>query len=142
MVTAKEGKDDWDEYRMEDDHDVSIKVMEHSTTSKLPSAMAQAEDDVAFYVENKGEDCGWYVGDDVTVGDYTWHTVHFPWNGENSSEKFLADVNDDYYIEVDCFMMDENNDEVIKFLESFHTADGDIGELHLAWKQALWAEEE
>ncbi len=118
-----------EEFYREDDKDCKIKL--HVSSGK--SAKEAAKEDVNWWIENKGEDCGYSIADDVKAGNYTWTVEHYPFNGENSSAKFFADVDDKNYLEVVCFMMNETDPDVISFLESIHMEDGDPGKLRSAW---------
>ena len=118
-----------EEFYREDDKDKIIKI--HISSSK-GSARAAAEDDVQWWIDNNGGD-GHEIADDITAGNYTWTVEHFPFNGENSSAKFYADVTDKYHLEVSCFMMNENDPDAIAFLESVHMEDGDPGKLRSEW---------
>ena len=55
----------------------------------------------------------------VQLGKYTWELVGFTWNSNSPSIKAFADVGDKNYVELDFFMMDENNADAKTFLESF-----------------------
>ena len=118
-----------EEFYREDDKDKIIKI--HISSSK-GSARSAAEDDVQWWIDNNGGD-GYEIADDLKAGNYTWTVEHFPFNGENSSAKFYADVTDKYHLEVICFMMNENDPDALAFLESVHMEDGDPGKLRSEW---------
>ena len=55
----------------------------------------------------------------MKIGNYTWEAVGFTWNDNTPSLKLFADGSDGKVIELDFFMMDENNADVKAFAESF-----------------------
>ena len=69
----------------------------------------------------------------LTAGNYTWAVEHFPFNGENSSSKFYADVYEGEYLTVTCFMRNEEDEEIKEFLSSIHMAEGDPSKLKSDW---------
>lgn len=117
-----------EEFYREDNDDCKIKLH----VSSGGRAREKAEEDVQWWIDSgKGE--GYEIVDDIDAGEYTWTVEHFPFNNENSSAKFYADVDDKYHLEVVCFMMNETDPDVIAFLESIHMADGDPGKLRSEW---------
>lgn len=132
FVPAEEGSED--DFRLEGDDEKIIKI--HVSSSKN-GAKKEAEDDVAWWVENKGADCGYEIADDVVAGNYTWTVEHFPFNGKNTSAKFYADADEGHYLEITCFDMNEDSKEVISLLESIHMADGDPSKLRSEWLDSL-----
>ena len=132
FVPAREGSED--DFCLEGDNEKKIKL--HVSTSK-GGARKAAEEDVAWWEENKGADSGYEIVDDVAAGNYTWTVEHFPFNGENTSAKFYADVDEKHYLEITCFAMNEESKDVIGFLSSIHMADGDPSKLRSDWLESL-----
>ncbi|MBR5406899.1 MAG: zinc-ribbon domain-containing protein [Lachnospiraceae bacterium] len=138
-IPEREGTEN--EFMNENNHDEVIKLFICTASKDKPSARGAAEEDVRWWTENKGEDCGYEIVDDVTIGDYTWVTEHFPWNGGQTSVNLYTDLDDKHYIYVACFTMDENHEDVQEFIKSIRLADGDPYENYYAWKQSKWANE-
>lgn len=97
----------------EGSNELIIKVYNKNKMSSTPDAAKAKADaisrDTAKYTD-KGQ---------VQLGKYTWELVGFTWNGNSPSIKAFADVGDKNYVELDFFMMDENNADAKTFLESF-----------------------
>ena len=89
-----------------------IKVYNKTKMSTTPDAAAEkkkAMERDATYTD-KGQ---------LKAGKYNWEILGFTWNSNTPSIKAYADVDDKNYVELDFFMMDENNPDVKSFLESF-----------------------
>ncbi len=118
-----------------DDSDV---ILDISSETGSGGAAKAAEDDVTWWVENGGEKgVGYEVDGEIKAGEYTWTIEHFPWHGEVSSAKFYADVDENHYLIVTSFLMNEDDQDVIDFLSSIHLKDGDPDKLRSEWLDSL-----
>ena len=62
--------------------------------------------------------------EDVTYGDITWKVETFTWNDGVPSCTFYTNTEDGNYIEVTCFLLAHDSEEVVSMMESFTFEEG------------------
>jgi len=62
--------------------------------------------------------------EDVTYGDITWLVETFTWNDGAPSCTFYTNTEDGHYIEVNCFLLAHDSEEVVAMMESFTFEEG------------------
>jgi len=63
--------------------------------------------------------------EDVTYGDITWFVETFTWgNDDADSCTFYTNTEDGHYIEVNCFLLAHDSEEVVAMMESFTFEEG------------------
>lgn len=76
------------------------------------------------------------VGDDVTLGDYTWKSLDFTWNGDRASAQYFLDL-EGAVVQITMFCLTADEPEGQQFLENIRFAEGNVYEAEQAWMQEV-----
>jgi len=113
FTDVKESGNAGQKFTNDSDKDQIIKAYKNSTSSSKPNAAAaktaKINSDPEKY-KDKGQ---------IKMGQYNWEAVGYTWNGDKQSIMLFADGDDKNIVQLDFFCMDENNDNVKSFAESF-----------------------
>ena len=66
-------------------------------------------------------------GEDIVIGDRTWKTLTFIWNGDVPSAMYFTEIDDEHVFQVDTFMMELKNEDVMNILKSIKFKKDPVG---------------